>query len=208
MKLPLKKATVALAPNWHPDFRDVQTLPDLKVVRTSFFVNVLCITLAAAAVLFTAYRNYIAFTVRSDIALSEERMAGTRSQNAKLLAMSREFSEAAAKFEEADKFLEGRVIASQILIALSQSLPSAMDFTSVALDGQVVTLRGTIRGASDTGSTRLSSYLDILRNDPVLGPQFPDVSLTSMLRDPRTQGLSFEIQMKPAAAAGKANAKS
>ena len=208
MKLPLKKTQVALAPNWHPNFRDVQTLPDLKVVRTSFFVNVLCILVAAAAVLFTAYRNFDAYTVRADIALAEERMAGTRSQNAKLLAMSREFSEAAQKFEEADKFLRGRVIASQILIALSQSLPNTMDFTSVALDGNVVTLRGTIRGASDTGSTRLSSYLDILRNDPVLGPQFPDVSLTSMLRDPRTQGLSFEIQMKPAAEAGKAGAKS
>ena len=37
-----KKSEAAAAPTvpaWHPNFRNYEKLPDLKVVRTAFFVN-------------------------------------------------------------------------------------------------------------------------------------------------------------------------
>ena len=38
----LKKKSDAAAPAvpaWHPNFRDYEKLPDVKVVRTAFFIN-------------------------------------------------------------------------------------------------------------------------------------------------------------------------
>lgn len=205
MKLQLKKATALPAPNWHPNFRNSEVLPDLKVVRTTFFVNVASITVALAAVLFTVFREYNAISLRGEIAAAEKRIEATAADNSRLLGLNREFSEAARKFAEAEKFLGAPIVASELLVALSRSLPGYMDFTGVVYENDQLVLRGTIRGASDTASTRVSGYLDTLRGDATLGKRFPDISLTSLLRDPRTQGLSFEILLRPGAAPSAAN---
>lgn len=200
MKLPLKRTAPVYAPNWHPSFRDSTALPDLKVVRTSFFVNLVCVTVASAGLLFTVFREYTAANIRADIGQKQAQIQDEQAQNGRLLARNREFAEASKKFAEAAAFVRAPVVASDLLAALSRSLPANMDFTSVAYDKEQLTLRGTISGASDDASTRLSAYLDVLRQDALLGAGFPDVSLTSLQRDARTQGLSFEILMRPAPA--------
>ena len=35
----IKKDAVLAQSNWHPNFRIADSLPDLKVVRTDFFIN-------------------------------------------------------------------------------------------------------------------------------------------------------------------------
>ena len=198
MKLPRKKTVSDDIPNWHPDFRDVGALPDLKVVRTSFVTNFLCLTIATVVLGWTAFREYQAFSLRMEISAAEEAMADKSSRNAELLKLNKEFNDATKRFNEAEKFLNVDFAASELLIALSRSLPGNMDFTSVVFDSTNLYLRGTIRGASETASTRVSSYLDTqnhLRGGKALW--FPDVSLTSLLRNPSTQGLTFEIVLKP-----------
>jgi hypothetical protein len=201
MKLQLSRnAQPVYAPNWHPNFRNAELLPDLKVIRTSFFVNLVCVTVASAALLFTAFREYTAFSYRADIRQSERHVEAAKEQNAKLLAMNREFTEANRKFTEAIRFADNPVVASDLLVALSKSLPANMEFSSVAYENDQLTLRGSIRGASDNATADVSTYLEVLRKDPALNTKFPDVSLTSMLRDARTQGMSYEILLRPAPA--------
>jgi len=200
MKLPHKKNQETGVLNWHPDFRDASALPDLKVVRTSFIVDFLCITVASVVLLWTAFREYKAFSLRAEISAAEQAMEGKNVRNNELLAQNKEFNETTRRFMEAEKFLQAPFNASELLSALSRSLPGNMDFTAIGYDSSVLTLKGTIRGASETASTRVSAYQDVLRNDKFIGGLFPDVSLTSLLRDPRTQGLSFEIVLKTTAA--------
>jgi Tfp pilus assembly protein PilN len=210
MKQLLKKSPGDGILNWHPDFRDVTALPDLKVVRTSFVVNVVCITFASIALLFTAYREYEGFSRRSEINAAVESMAAKQSRNTELLALNKEFNDVHRHFTAADTFLQSPFATSELLRALSQSLPNNMDFTRIAYDNGVLTLRGTIRGASETASTRVADYQEVLRANKLIGALFPDVSLKSLDRDPRTQGLSFEIILKApvtAAAPAKKGAK-
>ncbi|RME67638.1 MAG: hypothetical protein D6781_12810 [Verrucomicrobia bacterium] len=200
MKLQLKrKSEPAVLPRWHPDFRNPELLPDLKVVRTSFFLNVICATLAVAALLMTAFREYTAASIRRDIEAAERRIEETRQENARYLALNREFMEAAKKLTESHEFMKSSLKASEVLIALSRSLPITMDFTTITYNGESMTLQGNIRGLSETASSRLDAYLDVLRNDPVVGKQFPNVKLTSLLRNPSAQGLQFEIHLSPEA---------
>jgi Tfp pilus assembly protein PilN len=199
MKLPRRKSQASAMPNWHPNFRNAATLPDLKVIRTSFFVNLLCVTLGVAAFLFTVYREYLAFSIRGEIQEAERRIENASARNNKLLALNREFQEGANKFAEVKEFTSAPLQASSLLVALSRSLPEYMDFTSVLYEGRQLTLRGTIRGTSDTASARVQAYSDVLRQDEILGPHFPDVSVAKLDRDGRTQGLTFEILLKPPA---------
>ncbi len=198
MKLQRKQKTAPRIANWHPSFRFDDRLPDLKVVRTSFFVNMLFVTLALAAALFTVFREYTAASLKTDIALAESRVAELSAQNGRLIAMSNEFSLAARKFTEIETFREAPFATSELLVALGRTVPQFVDFTSIAYDKGQLLLRGSIRGASDTASARLTTYLEALRADSGVGGAFSDISLTSLLRDPRTQGLSFEIQLKQA----------
>lgn len=196
MKLPHNSAQSAKGGNWHINFRISEGLPDLKPIRTSFFVNLLFITLAVAALLFTAHREFLGFNIRSEINVSNERIAGISGRNTKLLALNKEFNDASVVISSAREFVNNQTVGSQLLIALSRSLPNSMDFTGVTFDESKLVLRGSIRGVSETASTRVSAYLDVLRQNDVIGPQFSEISLTSLVRDPRTQGMSFEIVLK------------
>jgi hypothetical protein len=204
MNLLVKKSAPPALPNWHPNFRHVEALPDLKVIRTSFFVNVLFITIATAALLFTAFREYAAFSMRAEIREAERHMEELGPRNGTLLALSREFTEAHRKFNEATEFTKAPFIGSELLVALSRSLPATMDFTSVIYEDKRLVLRGTVRGASDSASNEVTRYLDVLRQDPLIGANFPDVSTKGLVRDPRSQELNFDILLSPKPEAPKA----
>lgn len=197
MKLLRKSAQSNKAGNWHVNFRIPDGLPDLKPIRTSFFVNLLFITIAAGALLFTAHREFLGFEIQSEIDLANQRVESVASRNNHLLELNKEFNDAAVIIASAEDFGKGQMIASELLIALSTSLPQIMDFSSVTFENNNLVLRGTVRGASETSSTRVSAYLDVLRQDETIGPQLSQISLTSLVRDPRTQGMTFEIVLKP-----------
>ncbi|MGH8021355.1 MAG: hypothetical protein ACREIA_24365 [Opitutaceae bacterium] len=207
MKLQRKQKTAPRIENWHPSFRFEDRLPDLKVVRTSFFVNMLFVTLALAAALLTTFREYTTASLETDIAQAESRVAELGAKNGKLLAMNKDFSLAVRKFTEIENFRAAPFVPSELLVALGRTVPEFVDFTSISYDKGQLLLRGSIRGASDTASSRLTAYLDALRADADVGGAFPDISLTSLLRDPRTQGLSFEIQLKQTAENKAKNAR-
>ena len=197
MKLPLKRSNqAASSPNWHPNFRNTQLLPDLKVVRTTFFINAICITLASAALMFTGYREYQAFGIRSSIAQARKHMDDAKAENEKYLAANRKFMDGVRKLDEARDFVTSQVSGTKLLIALATSLPDLMQFSAITYEKQQLFLRWTIKLDSETASQRASAYLDSLRADPFIGTQFPEISLTNLVRDQGDQGMSFEIVLK------------
>ncbi|HUJ44290.1 MAG TPA: hypothetical protein VLW52_11850, partial [Opitutaceae bacterium] len=61
MPPPAKKSDqpqAPLVPAWHPNLRNVERLPDTKVVRTRFFVNFAAIAVGAALLLYFSYQEY------------------------------------------------------------------------------------------------------------------------------------------------------
>ena len=48
-------AAVSLVPAWHPNFRNFEKLPDIKVVRTAFFVNGAALFLAVALLIYFCF---------------------------------------------------------------------------------------------------------------------------------------------------------
>lgn len=209
MKLPLKRSgQAAQAPNWHPNFRNTQLLPDLKVVRTTFFINATCIAVASAALMLTGYREYQAFNLRANISDAQQRMEKAREENDKHLAANRKFMEGMRKFDEARDFIGAQITGTKLLVALATTLPELMEFTAISYENRQLLLRGTIKLDSEAASQRASAYLDVLRAEPYIGEEFSEISLTTLQRDQANQGMSFEILLKqPAVADGRKPAK-
>jgi len=199
MNLPLKRnAQPTGAPNWHPNFRNTQLLPDLKVVRTTFFINAACIGVAVAALMFTGYREYQAFNYRSGMAEARQRMEAAKTENDRFLAQNKQFMGGVKKIEEAEAFVDSRISATQLLVSLASTLPELTQFSTIAYEKSQLTLRGLIKQDSESASRTASSYLDTLRSEPFIGKNFTDISLINLQRDPGAQAMTFEILLKQA----------
>ncbi|MEZ5275653.1 MAG: hypothetical protein R3F07_04660 [Opitutaceae bacterium] len=191
-----KKEAVTAQPNWHPNFRIADSLPDLKVVRTDFFINAISLSLAAIAVFFLAIREYKLMNLRNEIALWEEKIEAGRAENLAFIKLSAEFKKEAAKFQEVRDFAATDLVVTEFLESLGPTIPEGLDLDSMAFGDERVVIRGTILGNSETASIALSDYLDILREHPGIGPKFSDISLTTLVRDARSEALSFEIVLQ------------
>lgn len=192
----IKKDPVLAQTYWHPNFRIAESLPDLKVVRTDFFINAISLSLAAVALFFLVIREYKTFNLKSEIATWEEKIESSRTQNLGFLKLNAEFKNEMVKFEEVRDFVATDLKVTDFLAALGPTIPESLDLDSMAFGGERVVIRGTILGNSETASIALSDYLDVLREHPGIGPNFADISLTSLVRDARSEALSFEIVLQ------------
>ena len=63
-----KKSDPAAGLRWHPDFRLRARLPDVKVVRTAFFINGPAALLAVALAAYLAFTEWQLHTLQSQMA--------------------------------------------------------------------------------------------------------------------------------------------
>jgi len=59
--------SASLIPAWHPNFRNYALLPDIKPVRTAFFVNGISAFVAIGLLAFLGRGEYELHSVRSQI---------------------------------------------------------------------------------------------------------------------------------------------
>jgi hypothetical protein len=53
--------------NWRPDFRDADALPDVKTVRTSFFVSALALSLAMMSLMHVGFHEYSIISAQAKV---------------------------------------------------------------------------------------------------------------------------------------------
>lgn len=191
----------ALAPNWHPNFRDFERLPDTKVVRTTFFVNAAAITLAVAMLLWVGWREYQISALNQQLAEADAAVARNRKANADALRHSQTFVAAEKKIAEAAAFVAGPLAPTDFLRLIGASLPREiqLDFAEMRLGDpktRLCLLRGVVAGTKDEASGAASAYVETLRTLPEFAAMFEKVELRAITTDPRTGMLSFEIQLR------------
>lgn len=199
----LRKKTEAAAgpstPAWHPNFRNYQRLPDMKVVRTSFFINGLAVSVAAAVLLMFAYQEYNRAALSSEVSEWERRIAEDKRGSTAAVADFKKFQAEEKKVEEVQAFIERKVGPSDLLIRLGQTLPPEIMIEYFDLRSTGATIRGTVRGTPDEASGTASKYIEQLQADPEIGPKFETISMTSLARSGQTGQLSLEVQLRLAA---------
>lgn len=129
MKTPKK---VRQEPPWHPNFRNPESLPDIKVVRTDFLVNFAAVALASLFLIFFLYREIAVMGVSSDIADLERQRAEMAPGDARLVEEAREFGEQRPLYDDLERFFDAPLLVYRLFQDLALIRPEAMAFERVS----------------------------------------------------------------------------
>lgn len=190
------EAAAALPPAWHPNFRNFERLPDTKVVRTAFFINGAAILLTVVLLLWFAYQEYQLLDLRRQIAAVQDQIDRDTKPSSEMVELHKRFEKSAARVAEVDAFVKSKPLLSELMLRLAEILPANVALDAFDFREYTATIRGTVRGAPDQASGYASSYVQLLKADPILGQTFEEITLLNLSRNPQTGRLLFEISMK------------
>ena len=188
-----EKAAAVLIPAWHPNFRKAELLPDIKAVRTSFFINGMAILVVLCLALYLAKSEIGLRNLKQQTSDWEQQIKNEKPASDKAVLQFKKFQEEEKKFLELKEFQSGKIVGSELLLKLGECLPLRIVLTGVDYHGGNIVLRGIISGSPDEASGDASAYLDVLRKDLYFSDKFEKVSLTAINRNSNTDGISFEI---------------
>ena len=191
----------AAVPLWHPNFRNFERLPDTKVVRTTFFINVTAITLAASLLILVGMREYHIMDLKSQIDTTQVVIAKTTKENTEAIRLSNIFDAEGKKITEANIFTKRALAPSAFVMLLGKTLLKEVQIESVDMrfsgaSGDQCVLRGIVAGSKDTASGVADKYVGLLRSSPLIGPKFESVNMPSINPDPAGGFMRFEIVLK------------
>lgn len=186
----------AFSGHWHPNFRIVGDLPDTKVIRTSFAINAVALTavLALGAVLYQ--REMTTAAVLSQATEWEKTVAAARPRFNKAVQLQKEFSAVEKKVREFEVFSAQRLVASDFLKIIADSLPRLITLDSIEMYADGVRLRGVVVGASERSAPLAKEYAAKLAALPAIAAQMESVRLNSQNRDQVGNRFTFEIELK------------
>jgi hypothetical protein len=203
--LKLKKsdrATGSLVPPWHPNFRNFERLPDVKVVRTSFFVNSTAIVIALTVLSYFVWQEYNLHEVRAEIDDLQHQIDANQKASEQAVQLYQKFQGEEKKATEIEAFMKTDFVFSDFTIELAQTLPKNIGFNFIDMHESGVTLRGIVEGTSDEAFGSASAYIDQLRADPHIGPRFESIAFPQNglsragAQNGHEGGLSFELFIK------------
>jgi hypothetical protein len=190
-------------PAWHPNFRNYQKLPDIKVVRTAFFVNGIAIFVVLALATYLGFREWNLRLLHQQVAQMQSEIDRDKRASDQAIALFNKFKTAETKVNEVNVFMTSKPLVSALLVRLAQTLPKNIALDNFDLRDTGITLRLSVRGDPAAASGYATAYLEQLRGDKELA-QFGDVSFTSTpTLNPSTGKMAVEFLLKKVAPGGK-----
>src|SRR6187402_3382881 len=87
-------------PPWHPNFRNYQKLPDVKVVRTAFFVNGIAILLVVSLGAYLGFREWNLHVINQQIAHVQAQIDREKKSSEQAVALFKKFQTSETKVLE------------------------------------------------------------------------------------------------------------
>lgn len=194
--------------SWHPDFRDVEALPDVKVVRTDFLVNFVAITICVLLLGYLGYRQLNTSDLNSRIADLQEQIEQQATRNRKNLKESGEFKKASKKVEDLGKFFEHSVQPLRFVAAVTESKPEFIAVTRIQFDELtkpisktksltygVYTIYGVQQGSSSEAYDLLKSYNEIIKSLELLDGKIESADVNPTNRNESLDIIEFDIKI-------------
>ena len=110
-------------PAWHPNFRNYEKFPDVKVVRTELFVNGVSILIVLSLASYLGMRDWQLRGTNTQIAEVEAQIARDKRASEQAVALFKKFQVEEAKVNEVDTFMKSKPIVSALILRLAQTLP-------------------------------------------------------------------------------------
>lgn len=182
---------------WHPNFRNTASLPDTKVVRTTFFINVLAGLVAAGLLILVVFQEYKLADFRTTIADLDQQIQRDKKPSEAAVALFGKFQTEEKKILEVDAFVNGnKIVVSRFLHHIGKSIPPKISISNLDYTDEGVRLRGFVMGTPEQASGMVSSYEKQLKADEEIGKRFESIALTNLSRDAQNGRLTFEMNLR------------
>jgi len=179
---------------WRPDFRDRERLPDIKSVRTGFFVSALAITLAATMAIIVGIREYKIMNLRENIAEIQKEIDVYRVENAIIVNKNKEFRDHMLKIQEIVKFAEEKLVVSDLIMDVAQALPQGVLFKKFEYTEEEAKFEGMIP-AEVNSDQALNQFIAGLKSIDSLKDRFKNFKQTSVARQSETGNVDFVVDI-------------
>jgi hypothetical protein len=192
-----KKAEAAASqvPAWHPNFRNYQKLPDIKVVRTAFFINGFAALIAIGLIVGTVVREFALYKKNESIAQIEAQIAKDKPESDRAIALYKKFQDEEKRANEVDAFGKSKPLISAILQRFAETRPRNVALRSIDLRENGIVLRVSVRGDAVTANTDHVNYVELLKKDAFLSSKFEPAEIKAANTDPSTGFLEGEIHL-------------
>ena len=184
---------------WHPDFRIVEELPDIKVVRTKFLINIISIVIFGILLIIVGYREIIKIGLKQNIRSYQSEIEDRQPANRKLTAMSIDFTKLGEELKDVKQFKKQPLDLIETIIELSEMRGSGVVYDRVSYrhewDASAkkevynIRLHGKGRTTADIGE--LKTHLSALNVAPNYQIKISEVG--NPTKDPTTGVFSFVI---------------
>lgn len=167
----LKSKSEVPAPSataWHPNFRNYQKLPDIKVVRTAFFINGAAILVVVSLLILLGFNEWQLHAVNAQTTAIQSQIDRDTKLSDQSVVLFKSFQAEESKVNEVDTFVKSKAAVSTIILRLGETLPKnvALDLLDFRENGLVMRL--SVRGTPDVASGYATTYLEQLRSDSQL----------------------------------------
>jgi hypothetical protein len=181
---------------WRVDYRLSAALPSNDLVRRRFIINIVAVTLAAVAFVFTGWQLYASRELSAQIEYWEKRNTENRKPIAEIGKISRSISSKTERINYAYELMAMPFPLSELILNLGRSRPATIRIDSISKTDTGVMLHGSLRQHSEEASRSARRYVEDLRRDRAIGPLFETITLTSFSREGTTENHQFEINFK------------
>lgn len=129
----LSKKKKAIQKSWRPDFRNVQTLPDTKVIRTGFLLNFVGLSLAAICLTMYGIREFTLQDLAKSVKELEAQVEGATSSDRQALDTNKKFVQSAEIVSEAIAFDAEPIEYHAFLAEGRDAVQNGMQLTNITL---------------------------------------------------------------------------
>ena len=207
MKIQIKGTKRELGTPWHQDFRNPESLPDIKVIRTQFFLNFVAVLLPMVVAIFWVQKEMAISVLKGDIEKLESQKTSMKADNAKLVGYSRDFMKESAKLDVLGDYYYNLFSVSEMIAGISEKVPEEITLSSVRIEkgtrvvgkevhdiweSQIV---GFISQESQDAINVVNSFVEELEKVDVFAPYLEQAFLDSLNRDQATDTLNFIVSL-------------
>ena len=188
-----KKVEVEVELNWRPDFRDRQSLPDIRTVRTTFFITAIAVTIAVMSVMHVGFQEYTIYSLGKKIEEGKAKIASRQDLHVKAIGMKNLFLAQEKRIDEINTFEERQLAASDLILDSGKSLSPGMSLLSIEYIDEKAVFQGFVV-ASEEADSLLKDYMEKLRNVDSLKDRYADINQVLVERESGTDLIKFHLE--------------
>ena len=188
-----KKVQVEAELNWRPDFRDRQSLPDIRTVRTTFFITAIAVTIAVMSVMHVGFQEYNIYSLGKKIEEGKAEISSRQDLHVKAIGMKNLFLAQEKRIDEINTFEERQLAASDLILDSGKSLSPGMSLLSIEYIDEKAVFQGFVL-ASEEADSLLKDYIEKLRNVDSLKDRYADINQVLVERESGTDLIKFHLE--------------